>query len=291
MDKRAMNPVRIGMVNYINTASIYEIWRDNVNNPNWIVTEEPPSTLNYLLANDKLDLGLVSSYEYAVHPEKYRILQDLSISATGPVGSVFLFSQNDPQELDKRLVLLTGQSETSIALVKIVLEEFYAIQPQYMIGDILDPKSYKQDVGAVLAIGDDALRLREEKKYPVELDLADIWNKKTGLPFVFAVFAVREELIAKRPEVLTEIWKTLLFCREKGRENLHEISEKVAPRIPMDVENCYNYLLKIEHNLDSNHIQALKTFFQYLIQRGEVPDNALPIKFFPAVEISGAEIR
>ena len=80
------------MVNYINTAPIYEEWKKSVNNPDWIITEEPPSTLNYLLAQDRLDLGLVSSYEYAVRPEKYRILRDLSISADGPVGSVFFFS-------------------------------------------------------------------------------------------------------------------------------------------------------------------------------------------------------
>lgn len=286
-----MIPVRIGMVNYINTAPIYEVWKNNVNNPNWSVTEEPPSTLNYLLAHNKLELGLVSSYEYAVHPEKYRILQDLSISATGPVGSVILFSKDKPERLDNKLVLLTGQSETSTALVKIVLEEFYEVKPKYLVGDILDPNSYTNDVSAVLAIGDDALRLKEERRYPEELDLADIWNKQTGLPFVFAVFAVQEEFIATQPEVLTEIWKTLLFCRDQGREKLREISTTVAPRIPMDREDCYQYLLKIEHNLDSNHTQALKTFFQYLIQRGEAPDNALPIKFFPAEVESEIGVR
>ena len=70
----AMGKVRIGMVNYINTAPIYEEWKKSSIDPEWIVTEAPPSTLNYLLAEDRLDLGLVSSYEYAVHPEKYRIL-------------------------------------------------------------------------------------------------------------------------------------------------------------------------------------------------------------------------
>lgn len=276
-----MSQVRIGMVNYINTAPIYEVWKTNVNNPDWVVTEEPPSTLNYLLANNKLDLGLVSSYEYALHPEKYRILEDLSISATGPVGSVFIFSQKKPEELDDQLVLLTGQSETSIALVKIVLEEFYSIKPRYTVGDILDPNSYKEEVCAVLAIGDDALRLKEENKYPVKLDLADEWNQMTGLPFVFAVFAAREEFIKSQPDILAEIWRTLVFCRDQGKEQLQEISREVAPRIPMDVDSCYYYLQNIEHNLDTNHLQALKTFFQYLIQRGEVPKEALPIKFFP----------
>ncbi|NIA05506.1 MAG: ABC transporter substrate-binding protein, partial [Proteobacteria bacterium] len=76
---------RIGMVNYINTAPIYEVWKATINRPDWQVTEAPPSVLNRLLAADELDLGFVSSYEYAARPAKYRILADLSISATGPV--------------------------------------------------------------------------------------------------------------------------------------------------------------------------------------------------------------
>lgn len=277
-----MNRVRIGMVNYINTAPIYEEWKNNVNHPEWVVTEAPPSTLNILLAENRLDLGLVSSYEYAVHPHKYRILRDLSISADGPVGSVFLFSTVRPEELAGKLVLLTGQSQTSIALVKIVLEEFYSLIPRYTVGDIYDPRSYQEEVSAVLAIGDDALRLREEKRYPIQLDLADVWNKRIGLPFVFAVFAVREEFVAAQSPILTEVWQTLLHCRDSGKEHLREISRLVAPRIPMEAESCYRYLQKIQHNLNSKHQQALTTFFQYLIRRGEASALALPLKFFPA---------
>lgn len=280
-----MSQIRVGMVNYINTAPIYEEWKNSVTDPEWVVTEAPPSTLNQLLSEDRLDLGLVSSYEYAVHPHKYRILNDLSISATGPVGSVFLFSSVKPEELSGQLVLLTGQSETSIALVKIVLEEFYSITPRYSVGDIFDPRSYKDEVSAVLAIGDDALRLKEEKSYPVQLDLADAWNKRTNLPFVFAVFAVREEIVASRPEKLTEIWQTLIDCRNRGKERLREISELVAPRIPMEVDSCYRYLQNIEHNLNLDHQKALESFFQYLIKRGECSDNALPLKFFPNMHV------
>lgn len=281
MGEQGVKKVRIGMVNYINTAPIYEVWKNNVNNPDWVVTEEPPSTLNFLLAGDRLDLGMVSSYEYAARPHKYRLLRDLSISADGPVGSVFLFSTIRPEELANKLVLLTGQSQTSVALVKIVLEEFYLIKPRYVVGDINDPRSYREEVAAVLAIGDDALRLREEQRYPIQLDLADVWNKHSGLPFVFAVFAVREEFVAAQPVVLTEVWQALRNCRDTGKKHLREISSLVAPRIPMDAEACYRYLQKIQHTLGSDHQQALKTFFQYLIQRGDASDQALPLKFFP----------
>ena len=85
-----------------------------------------------------------------------------------------------------------------------------------------------------------------------------------------------------------KIWQTLIDCRNKGKANLETISQLVAPRIPMEVESCHRYLKNIEHNLDSNHQMALKTFFQYLIERNDGSKEALPLKFFPN-ELRGAE--
>jgi chorismate dehydratase len=276
-----MTTVRIGMVNYINTAPIYEEWKARAIPADWQVTEAPPSTLNRLLAEDRIDLGYVSSHEYAVRPEKYRILADLSISATGPVGSVFLFSSLPPEELGRRPILLTGQSQTSVALVKIVLEEFIKVRPHYRLGEVFADGQCVRDVSAVLAIGDEALRLHTEGIHPYQLDLAEIWHRATGLPFVFAVFAVREEFARKHPATLRQIWQTLIDCRDRGRERLAEISRLAAPRIPMDVDACHDYLRRIEHNLSPAHQKGLELFFTYLVRRGEASDNALPLKFFP----------
>ena len=273
--------VNIGMVNYINVAPIYEMWKQNVDRPQWNVVEAPPSTLNRMLANKELDLGFVSSYEYCVRPDEYRILEGLSISADGPVGSVFLFSKVPLEHLDDKRVLLTGQSDTSVALVKIILEEFYQIQPKYSVGEVFDFRNYDTDVAAVLAIGDEALRLKMQDAYPYRLDLAEIWNKETGLPFVFALCVVREELVQSAPGELNEIWQNLIHCRELGTKNLEQISRDVAPRIPMSYDACLYYLQTIQHNLDSSHIMALERYFSYLIQRQEADTNSLPLKFFP----------
>ena len=272
--------VRIGMVNYINTAPIYEVWKEQVLPAEWEITEAPPSTLNRMLAADELDLGFVSSYEYAARPDRYQILADLSISATGPVGSVYLFSTVAPEQLDNQLVLLTGQSDTSACLLKIILEEFFSLQPRYITGDICAPAGPGELPAAVLAIGDEALRLKLENIYPVQLDLAEVWNKKTGLPFVFAVCAVREEFIATNKTSVRQIRKTFLACRTKGIELLPEICDRVARRIPMDCEACSLYLRAMEYDLGPVKQDALHQFFTLLIQRGEADRAALPLKIF-----------
>lgn len=272
---------RIGMVNYINTAPIYEIWKKTVKRDNWHVVEAPPSTLCRMLQAGELDLGVVSCYEYGLRPEKYRILEDLSISANGPVGSVFLFSRLPMDALDGAAVLLSNQSETSVALVKVILEEFYKVRPLYTTGEARGEDGLKAT--AVLAIGDDALRFVSEKKYAFQYDLGEIWQQHTGLPFVFAVFAVREEYCRDHAGELAEIHREFLRCRADGREEMLTICEQVAARIPMPCENCYAYLRAIEHDLGPEKQQALEKFFGYLIARSEASEAALPLKIQPIV--------
>ncbi len=273
-----MRKVRIGMVNYINTAPIYETWKTRTHPQNWHVVEAPPSTLNRMLANGELDLGFVSSYEYGVRPEEYRILSDLSISANGSVGSVFLFSRVAPNRLNDQYVLLSGQSETSISLVKILLEEFFHVYPKYEVGDVTGRKAAES--GAILAIGDEALRLSASNEFPYKLDLAEVWCQYTGLPFVFAVCAVREEFCRGYPEIVSAIHREFLFCKGEGRKHLESICETVAPRIPMHPDECYVYLMAIEYGLGERKQLALETFFQYLIDRNEASPKSVPLNIF-----------
>ncbi len=268
--------VRIGMVNFINTAPLYFTWKKKVMRDDWLITEGPPTTLNRLLFTNELDLGFVSSQEYAVHPHLYKILPGISISATGSVGSVFLFSRNSPQDLDGKSVGLSGQSQTSVALVKIILEEFYQVKPSYVLLDALQGKNCLK-LDAELAIGDEALRLRQAGKYRVCLDLSHEWQKQTGLPFVFALWAVRREFCRNHGELTAEIHRQLLDCIEEGAENLQSICQQAAPRIPMDTDACFRYLRGIQYDLGPEKIRALELFFQFLIRRGEVPAEALPL--------------
>ena len=271
--------VRIGMVNFINTAPLYDVWQRTVHRPDWHVVEAAPSVLNRMLFADQLDMGLVSSQEYAAHPKDYLILDDISISSSGPVGSVFLFAKCDPGLLSNRLVLLSGQSQTSVSLVKIVLEEFFGVLPLYKTGAVLGEGKYP-DVDAVLAIGDEALVLARIGKYPYRIDLGKIWHEKTSLPFVFAVWAMRREFCRRNPGTVMEIQRELLRCRQEGRRHLREISRRAAPRVSMDEDACYEYLLGIEHDFGPDKKKGFVSFIEYLIKRGEGAAEALPLKIF-----------
>jgi chorismate dehydratase len=267
---------RIGMVHYINVAPIHETWKEQVNNDSWELVEAHPSALNAMLASGEIDLGFVSSHEYGIRPERYRILSDLSISANGAVGSVFLFSQVPPEQLTGFTVLLSSQSKTSVSLVKIILEQFFKVDPRYIEAEVRDAR--KKNIAAVLAIGDDAIRLRHEGFYPYCLDLGEVWLQHTGLPFVFAVCAVREDFCSRFPEQTDQVHQTLIDCRDRGVANLSRICTIAAPRIPMDISSCHTYLSGIEYDLNNDKQRALTTFFTYLVNLREVSERALPLK-------------
>ena len=271
--------VRIGMVNFINTAPLYDVWLRTVNRPEWKVIEAAPSVLNRMLYDDQLDMGLVSSQEYAAHPENYLLLDDISISASGAVGSVFLFSRCELENLTDGLVLLSAQSQTSVNLVKIILENFYGVKPLYEVGSALEAQD-KSGISAVLAIGDEALILAQNKIYPHKIDLGQIWYEKASLPFVFAVWAMRAEFCRSHPDIVRQVQRELLRCRQEGRNDLQNISKRVGPRVSMNADACYQYLRGIEHDLGPEKKKGLIRFIEYLVERGEGLPEALPLKIF-----------
>lgn len=266
---------RIGMVNFINTAPFYEMWCDTVQRPEWQITEAVPTTLNTMLYNGELDLGFVSSHEYGLHPNRYKILGGLSISATGAVGSVFLFSKVKLEGLSGCTVGLSSQSQTSVSLVKLILEDFLGLSPRYISVTSCDERS---DCDAFLVIGDEALRLQQTLDYAVHLDLSKAWQEHTGLPFVFAVWAVRKDFCEENPLVVVDIHQELQRCIRLGAEHLSEICTRVAPRIPMSSEACRTYLQRMEYDLSPLKIKALTLFFTMLIERGEIPQSCLPLE-------------
>ncbi|MDD5759226.1 MAG: menaquinone biosynthesis protein [Desulfobulbaceae bacterium] len=266
---------RIGMVNFINTAALYEVWKETVHRADWLVVEAAPAELNRLLYEGNLDLGFVSSHEYAEHPDRYQLLPDLSISSTGAVGSVFLFSNVAPHLLTGEVVCLSAQSKTSNELIKIILEDFFGVRPSYhlpiRVGSVTEGR-------AVLAIGDQALRLKSQGRFPFVLDLGEVWQQHTGLPFVFAVWAVREEFCCQQAQCLGEIHQELKRCIRLGRERLPEISCRVAARVPMGEVECLAYLQGIELDFGPDKMQGLSLFYEHLIRRGEASPQALPVK-------------
>ena len=117
----------------------------------------------------------------------------------------------------------------------------------YEVITVYASRDSQERASAVLAIGDDALRLNVEKRYPVQLDLGETWHKATGLPFVFSVCAVREAFLAQQADAARQVRQALVDCREQGARRMGEICDRVARRIPIRITSynvCYTKLLR-----------------------------------------------
>ncbi|RKX62040.1 MAG: ABC transporter substrate-binding protein [Thermodesulfobacteriota bacterium] len=230
LDAGNIQYAKLGIVNFINTSPIYVPWQEMGPLSGWVVEEGPPAFLNSHLVQGKLDAGIVSSYAYGLNADRYYILPNLSISATGPVGSVILLSKVPIEELNEKLVLLTPQSATSVNLLHIILEDFLGMRPIFRTENFRE-LSVNPVAQAYLAIGDEALRLRSNTDNLFRSDLAKIWLDHTGLPFVFAVWAIREESWVAWPEKIHLLHKRLNECYHKGMKELERISNLVANNV------------------------------------------------------------
>ena len=189
-------PTRLGRIPWINGSPVYgAIDRGLVPIPAEVVSGTA-SELNDLLAAGELDLSVVSAVEYARNAAAYHLLPDLAISCDGPVRSVKLFSRGPVEQLDQSTVLVTASSRTSVLLLELLCRHRWSVSPRLATvrAEAMDLELVRGlPHQAVLVIGDAALLLAAERRYPVEIDLGAEWKAWTGLPFVFAVWAARRQ--------------------------------------------------------------------------------------------------
>ncbi len=261
----------LGMVNYINTSHIYIPWKEMGPLEGWSVLEGYPTSLNEKLLRGEIDAGIISSFSYGLNSNHYLLIPDLCISATGAVNSVILLSRKPLNALDSTIIYLTPQSATSVNLLRLILEFFKEVKPHYETGDF-QGFMHNDEADAYLAIGDEALRLRQHKGL-FHFDLAEIWFEHTGLPFVFAVWAVRKECWADKAELVLSLRQRLLQCYAVGQAELEKISREVAGRIPMSPGQCLGYLKGIELEFTVEKQRGLEHFFDLLSNTCSIPLN------------------
>lgn len=139
-----------------------------------------PAVLAGWLRAGEVDAALVPVVEVMENPV-YWLVDGLGIGCLGPVYSVFLALRKPLGEV--RRVALDPASRTSVRLTRWLLEQHHGLPVEYVDrGEAAD---------AQLLIGDPAIAFRHANPEVPLLDLGEAWREATGLPFVFAVWALR----------------------------------------------------------------------------------------------------
>jgi len=256
--------MKLGRIDYLNCYPFYYHMLEK--EPLKGVTLYPalPSTLNRMMAEKSLDMSPVSAAAYADINRDTLLLPDFCISSTGLVKSVLLTSKFPIEDLGGKTLGLTSASRTSVVLLKIILKKFYGCEPVYRAAG---PRPGLEDFDAVLLIGDAALTA-EADAAPYRYDLGELWLKKTGLPVVFAVFAVSRAAAAADPAGVRAVinsYRTSLRCLAEERAGL---AAKAALKYPAVTCDINAYLDTLRYEFTDNRKEALKYYFSVAAELG-----------------------
>jgi chorismate dehydratase len=253
--------LRVGAVNYLNTKPlVYEFERFA---PNAQLVFDYPSRLADDLAEGRLDAALIPSIEFCRDPA-YTIVSNACIACRGPVLSVKLFSRVAPEAI--RTLALDEGSRTSVALVRILLDERFGVRPKLAALPV-EASLEDSEADAVLLIGDRAIH-SPLARFQTVWDLGDEWCRWAELPFVFAMW------VARAGAELEGLDASLAAARDAGVAHLDEIAAREAPGLGLTRPQCLSYLRdNLYFHLGEREQRGLALFYEKAAQMGLVPEG------------------
>jgi chorismate dehydratase len=254
--------LKVGIVDYVNALPFITAFEKKFVECPFEIIKDVPARLNEMLANDKLDICLMSSSEFVKNQDKYQILSNYCIGARQEVQSVKLYIKEPLKYLDAKTIWLTIQSNASIKIVEVLCHHFWNIQPNFQtFNHISDIHNYP----AFLLIGDLCLKNADIPGHE-SIDLAQEWYKYTGLPFTFAVFAVRNQVIQKKAEAVKVFEHALTEAVIWAKENVKELSMIGSVKSGLSTEVVANYLNLLNYSFDKGQQKGLDQFSRLIEQ-------------------------
>lgn len=271
-------PVRVGRIEYLNVAPVYYGFDKGFETGGIQFIDGTPAQLNRCMAEDSVDISPVSAFAYAKHQKDWCLLPDLSISCFGPVMSVLLVSRFPFEQLSGRHILMTDASASGAALLKLLFAR-NGIIPDFETGKIDGASQSGCPADGFLVIGNAALKNGWPGEFRYIYDLGAVWRRMTGLPFVFAVWAVRRQFAETHPAVVADIAGRFLRSREMGMRGVPEICRQYAGVMGMDFDVLNCYFERLRYDLDPFKRLGIQSFFNHLLDQG-ILDRKVRLSFF-----------
>lgn len=259
--------VRLGKIGYLNVLPIYHPLENGLVEGEFDIVSGPPSALNNLMDAGELDVSAASSIEYARNPDKYYLVPDIAIGSRGPVQSVLLLSRCPVEQLTGKTILVSAQTHTSAALLKVLLRE-WAIDVDFVTDDATACLEEGHCPEAILAIGDEALNLRYHPDYPNRIDLGEAWRDLTGLPFIFGVWIVQRSSLKERESAVKAASDALIRARHWGTQNIGDMCTLAAESSCLTTEQMCSYFDGLVYEFGDKEKEGLSLFYSYLAQNG-----------------------
>ena len=253
--------IKLGRISYVNMAPVFYRVDAEVEEVLGVPTE-----LNRMLIDGELDTAPISSIEYARNADLLRLLPRLCVASEGAVDSIQLVSRKPLEQV--RVVAVTPESATSVALTKILLPD----AEQVPLGE---------DADAKLLIGDAALKSAFEDPTP-HYDLGRMWLERTGLPMVFAVWACPEPVA----EGLADLEDALVSSVRQARAEPEQLAFEAAEQYGYPAGFLARYFEKLRYRFGPRERAGLYTFLE-LARDADLLDTVPELRF---VQTTGAAV-
>lgn len=260
--------IRVSFIEFLNALPLGWGFLHGSDRGSFDLLFDVPSECARRLSTGQADVGLIPVIEYLRIPD-LSVIPGIAIASRRRVKSV-LFVSRWPIEQVQRVAIDTS-SRTSVALLKILFARFYGKEQVEYFPSPPNPREMLRDCDAGLLIGNPALQFNLDGLYVY--DLAKQWNYFTGLPFVFAFWAVRDGVVPGR-------WiEAFHRSKREGIAAIDRIAVQYAPRLGLSPHEIKSYLLtNLNYSLDKGNLKGLELFLQMAFETGVV-EHCKPLHF------------
>ena len=268
--------LRVGRIPFLVCAPFFHDFLTEDQLPDVEFVDGPPSAHCAGLKDGSIHLSPASSITFAQKPGAFVLSSRLCTSCSFEVRSVKLFSRYPIQSLSGRKVRLSSQSQTSVTLLRILLEERFGVTPEYVQG-----LAAEDGDDACLLIGDLALEENERHRFPYGYDLATLWQEWQGLPFVFGAWLISKDALQPQLKpVLDDYMAHLESSIREFRKNPSQALDVWLAKYPVNLPRplIEDYFSVLDYHFTDERKQSLSLFFKLAAQMGLV-ESAPPIEF------------
>ncbi len=255
-------PLRVGRIVALNMYPVYHPL-EAANLPHVEFTDGLPTTLNRKVVGGELDMSAMSSIEYARHADILELLPVGSITAAGAVDSIQVFSRVPFDRM--RSVAVTGHSASSVALLRVLVGPDVVFTT--LTGSVWEELTH---VDGVLLIADEALAEMRAPSAPFATDLGERWRALTGLPMVFAVWAVRRDVADERRHELDQLGAIIREASQRHVIDPEPVVGAAAARFPFPEDFIRHYFTRLSYDFGASERASLARFFELAHDAGEL---------------------
>jgi chorismate dehydratase len=250
--------LRVGRIAYTNVAPVETAFDAGAVVRPALATSAPPATLNAMLSAGELDASPISAAHYLRNTDTLELLGDVCIAARGEVISVLLVSAKPPALLDGVRIAVTRESASGRALLEALLTRRYGVTATFEPVD--DALAVAASGRPTLLLGDAAIAVRSLVPPASVHDLGQAWFDWTGLPMVFAVWAVRRDVAAARPDDVAALRRAYADARAWGADHRDAVLDAAIAQRPQSRAFYERYYRTLTYVLDSEARAGLERF-------------------------------